>query len=107
MNNVCSLLSCCSNLLLSHTFHCLFPHCSDEDVFFRFSEDDRDIASTQYVLPCIILGEDVEDFSFCPKASIEALWREFHFIDGFAPHLVIFGDAFDPVKSRALSGVVY
>jgi hypothetical protein len=54
------------------------------------------IAANQYVLPCIILGEDVEDFSFCPKANIERLWREFRFPDGYAPRSVVFGDEFDP-----------
>lgn len=72
------------------------------DEFFRLSEDDIMISATQYVLPCIILGEDVEDFSFCPKASIEALWREFRFVDGFAPRSVRFGDAFDPVHYQHL-----
>ncbi len=61
------------------------------------SEDDIMIASTQYALPCAILGEDVEDFSFCPASSIEGLWREFRFPEGFAPRSVRFGDAFDPV----------
>lgn len=66
------------------------------DEFFRFSEDDAIITANQYVLPCIILGEDVEDFSFCPLSSIEGLWNDFRFPEGFAPRSVVFGDAFDP-----------
>jgi len=64
------------------------------DEFFRFSDDDTEVAATQYVLPCIILGTDVKDFSFCSRSSIEGLWREFRFPDDFAPRSVRFGEAF-------------
>ncbi len=69
------------------------------------SEDDIGIAGTQYTLPCSILGEDVEDFNICPLSSIEGLWRDFRFPEGFAPRSVRFGDAFDPVEyMRVQSG---
>ena len=62
------------------------------------SEDDIGISGTQYTLPCAILGEDVSDFTFCPLSSIEGLWRDFRFPEGFAPRSVRFGDDFDPVE---------
>merc|ERR1712071_69793 len=64
--------------------------------FFVFSEEQKANAAAQYVLPCLILGEDSEDFTFCSKEDIRVLWTEFRFPDGYAPRSVRFGlDSFD------------
>jgi len=75
------------------------------DEFFRLSPDDMEVAATQYVLPCIILGTGVDDFSFCDRSAIEGLWRQFRLPDDFAPRSVRFGDAFDMTAyTTAFSG---
>lgn len=68
----------------------------EHDTFFVFSEEQKANAAAQYVLPCLILGEDSEDFTFCSAEDIRVLWTEFRFPDGYAPRSVRFGlDSFD------------
>mmetsp|Transcript_20353 Transcript_20353/g.30818 ORF Transcript_20353/g.30818 Transcript_20353/m.30818 type:complete len:108 (+) Transcript_20353:1060-1383(+) len=53
------------------------------------------VAANQYLFPVMLMGDQLDDFSFLSTDTIETFWRQFRFPEGFAPRSVRFGAAFD------------
>mmetsp|Transcript_3900 Transcript_3900/g.7428 ORF Transcript_3900/g.7428 Transcript_3900/m.7428 type:complete len:392 (-) Transcript_3900:209-1384(-) len=67
----------------------------ETDIFFNFSEESMAVAANQYLFPVMLMGDQLDDFSFLSTDTIETFWRQFRFPEGFAPRSVRFGAAFD------------